>query len=387
MPNKVSPKSIPQENFQEIVGALQIAFEDQFRNYLYSRKNTLNYGELFDPLIDDLIEYATRPAKRVRPLLFLLSYKYFNPKPLTVDEIIRDDSIMKGAMAIELLHAFILIHDDVIDRSELRRNLPTYHKLVEERLGNCSGRARAGENVSIVFGDIVFALAVETFSQNGISSPAQQKGLQKFLKYSCDTGAGEILDILLSIKDISRVKEEEILRTYHLKTTRYTFECPLVLGATLAGAGEDVCEELSRISNPLGLAFQIENDLQEFEIEERSFQSDLLESKKTLLIRKAYDAASEEEKAFIRSCFETPLLKDSVLFKLHELILKTGAYHSLRIQTRELFDQSARALASADFTPTQKAVFSEYIAFMRKQFQKQSRQNTSFAKTISSVKE
>ncbi len=386
MRTKVSCKSKIAHHFSETIQRLQTAFEDDFRNYLYAQKSILNYGELFDPLIDDLIEYATRPAKRVRPLLLLLSYKCFNEKDLSIDEIIKDTGAMRAAMAVELLHAFILIHDDVIDRSELRRNLPTYHKLIEERLGNCSGRTRAGENVSIVFGDIIFALAVETFCHEDKNTVARQKSLKKFLKYSCDTGAGEILDILLSITDISRVKEDDILRTYHLKTTRYTFECPLVLGATLAGASEETCAQLALISNPLGMAFQIENDLQEFEIEERSFQSDLLESKKTLLIRKAYDLSTEQEKAFIRSCFETPLLKDSVLFKLHELILKTGAYHGLRQKTRELFEQADQHLKDSPFHDDQKRVLSEFIQFMQKQFHKQSQRNNSFAKTLSSAK-
>ncbi|MDZ4744363.1 MAG: polyprenyl synthetase family protein [Verrucomicrobiota bacterium] len=384
MRTKVSSKSGPANKFVDTLQTIHLGFENQFRNYLYAQKSKYNYGELFDPLIDDLIEYATRPAKRVRPLLLLLSYKSFNQNTLSLDEIINNSSVMRSAMAVELLHAFILIHDDVIDRSELRRNLPTYHKLVEERLGNCSGRARAGENVSIVFGDIVFALAVETFCNQPCPSETHQKALHKFLKYSCDTGAGEILDILLSIKDIGHVREHEILQTYHLKTTRYTFECPLVLGATLAGAPEETCAQLAKISHPLGLAFQIENDLQEFEIEQRSFQSDLLESKKTLLIMKAYDAASEEEKAFIQSCFETPLLNDTSLFKLHELILKTGAYHELRKKTDELFEEADRHLSESPFTEEQKNTFSEFIKFMQKQFQKQSQRNTSFAKTLSS---
>lgn len=372
MSGKVSAKLNTSPKFREIIEPLQIAFEDQFRNYLYSQREKMHYGEFFDPLFEDLIEYATRPAKRVRPMLLLLSYKLFSKKDLSTEEIINDTPLMRAAMAVELLHAFILIHDDVIDRSELRRNLPTFHKLVEERMGNCAGRTRAGENVSIVFGDIVFALAIETFCSQDISNENRQKAFQKFLKYSCDTGSGEILDILLSIKDLACVKEEEILQTYHLKTTRYTFECPLVLGATLAGSPPEILQELTRLSEPLGLAFQIENDMQEFDLEEKAFQSDLLESKKTLLIRKTYDLANESERAFIRSCFEAPILKNSVLFKLQELILKTGAYHGLREKSQALFDQANNDLESSPFSTHQKQMLAHYIKFLQKQFHKHS---------------
>ena len=116
--------------------------------------------------------------------------------------------------------------------------------------------------------------------------------LAHFLRYITDTGAGEIYDILLGTRDIARVEEADISRMYTLKTTRYTFEAPLVLGALLAGVDDDHLRELAELIEPVGLAFQIQNDLieyQQFKGVDRLRQTDMLEGKKTLLLRAAYD--------------------------------------------------------------------------------------------------
>ncbi|MDX2227894.1 MAG: polyprenyl synthetase family protein [Verrucomicrobiae bacterium] len=355
------------ESLSGNITQIQKGFDDYFRHFLYVQRQSFEYGEFFDPLYNDFEEFASRRAKRIRPLLFLISYQLFNTQspPRTVPEMIRDENLMQVATALELLHAFILIHDDVIDRSEMRRKLPTYHKLVEERLGHFTGRIRTGQNVAIVVGDMVYSLAIQTLLRTNFRSDLKEKTLLKFLEYANDTGAGEVLDILLGGKDVAHVTEEEIIHTYHLKTTRYTFECPLIIGATLAGAEQGVLDTIRRLADPLGLAFQIENDLLEFESGEKAIQHDLIENKKTLLLRRAYDLAGNAERNFMQSCFDSPMLTDAMLFRLHELILETGAFHQLRGEVGGLFARAYTALDESPLNDCQKYVLREFFSHLK----------------------
>ena len=151
--------------------------------------------------------------------------------------------------------------------------------------------------------------------------------LGHFLRYITDTGAGEIYDILLGTRDIARVSEDDIARMYTLKTTRYTFEAPLVLGALLAGASDEVMGELSRLIEPVGLAFQIQNDLieyQKFKGVNRLRQTDLLEGKKTLLLRAAFDHLDDLDRSFLQLCLSTRTSNDTSVSKIEQLIDKSG---------------------------------------------------------------
>ncbi len=342
-------------------------FEAFLARFFHEQAERYAYGDLFEPLYLDMTEFVGRRGKRIRPLLMLGSYRVFGgERPLG------DRELLRAALSLELLHAFILVHDDVIDRSERRRGLSTLHKLVEERLGRIEGAARTGENVALVIGDMLFALAVETLRTADFPADRRDAALGHFLRYITDTGAGEVYDILLGTRDIARVSEEEIGRMYTLKTTRYTFEAPLVLGALLAGANSDALTELSRLIEPVGLAFQIQNDLieyQKFKGVNRLQQTDLLEGKKTLLLRAAFDHLNDLDRSFLQLCLSTRTSNDTSVSKIEQLIDKSGAVALLTGRMNELFGSSEAEVAGSSLTPTQKAGFRELISQIWKQTQ------------------
>src|SRR5476649_1256372 len=123
------------------------SFEVFLARFFQENAERYAYGDLFEPLYLDMTEFVTRRGKRIRPLLLLGSYRIFGG-----GKSFDNTSLLRAALSLELLHAFILVHDDVIDQSERRRRLPTFHKLVEERLGKIEDAARVGENVAVVVG-------------------------------------------------------------------------------------------------------------------------------------------------------------------------------------------------------------------------------------------
>jgi geranylgeranyl diphosphate synthase type I len=323
------------------------------------------YGELFEPLYLDLTEFVSRRGKRIRPILFLLAYRVFGG-----GRGIQDRSLLKAALSLELLHAFILIHDDVIDLSERRRGLPTFHKQVEERLGKILGRERIGHNVAMVVGDMLFALAIETLHSSDFPAEPRHAAMSRFLRYLTDTGVGEVYDILLGARDITRAGEADIARMYTLKTTRYTFEAPFVLGGLLAGAPPERLDDLHRITDPLGLAFQIQNDLIEYShflADDRAMPADLLEGKKTLLLRVAFDRMGDMERSFLQLCLSAAPRNDSSILKIRELIERSGAVGLLERRTEELFVQAARQLEESSLLPDERAGLQVAIEWVRQQ--------------------
>ena len=342
-------------------------FEAFLARFFHENAERYSYGELFEPLYLDMTEFVGRRGKRIRPMLLLGSYRIFGG-----ERGLNDNSLMKAALSLELLHAFILVHDDVIDRSERRRGLSTFHKLVEERMGKLAGAERVGENVAVVIGDMLFALALDTLRGTDFPPAVRDVALSNFLRYITDTGAGEVYDILLGMRDIARVNEPDITRMYTLKTTRYTFEAPMVLGALLAGAEGNLLVELAQLIEPMGLAFQIQNDLieyQKFKGVDRMRQTDILEGKKTLLLRAAYDHLDDLDRSFLQLCLSTRASNDASVSKIEQLIDKSGAVGLLTARMNELFLQSETALDSSSLTPLQREGYREVFAMIRQQTQ------------------
>lgn len=300
------------------------------------------YGDLIEPFYFDVCEYIGRKGKRIRPFLFIQTYHAMGG-----ERSLEDNSLIDSAVSFELLHSFILIHDDLIDQSEKRRGLPTFHKIIESKFNSLEGRERVGQNIALVIGNMLFTLAVRMLHETDFEPNIRQRALSRFLNYVNDTGSGEIYDILSGTRDIARTSREDILKTYHLKTTRYTFEAPCVLGALFANASETAIECLTQMAEHLGLAFQIQNDLAEFahfKPDDYLLQTDLLEGKKTLLLRTAYDQLNDTNRSFLQMCLNSGKRTESTILKIRDLIHQSGAADTLHQLSKKLFETAYHQL-------------------------------------------
>ena len=279
--------------------------------YLAAQREDYLQHAILTPLCDDLTEFVCRPGKRLRPLLFLLAYDVFRrsaaDRGATIPEV-AESELVSVAVSLEFLHAFILIHDDIIDRSE----------------------ARLPDSVQTQLGTLLLACMVET-------------------------GFGEVADIIHSTRDVSKVSVPEIEEMYLLKTTRYTIECPLAMAAVLAGAGMEELATLARIARPAGLAFQIQNDLQEFarfEVSDAEIPADILEGKKTMLMRTAFDRLNETDRSLLQMCLSAGTPSDGTVSMTRDLVAKSGAVGQLSETMASLFaeaDAQTRATGNSFF--------------------------------------
>jgi geranylgeranyl diphosphate synthase type I len=227
------------------------------------------------------------------------------------------------------MHDFLLVHDDVIDRSDLRRGKPTLHRLFNKALSLAGGN-EMGSSLSIAAGDIISALAIDAFLAIDESPARKEKALKKFTDSVMFTGCGEFIDVASGIQKIEKISQREVFRIYTLKTAKYTFEGPMLIGAALAGAQKKELERLSRIGILLGQAFQIQDDLLDMFSSSKEIGkpvlSDLNESKKTLPAWKAYNTLAGKDKKQLKYFLEKDKKTYKDLIKFRKLIKKSGAH-------------------------------------------------------------
>lgn len=221
-------------------------------------------------------DYSLRPAKRVRPALVVLGY-CLERGTLTVPP-----GLWQFAAGLELLHTFLLIHDDVADQAELRRGGPALHRLL--------GHGRAGEDLAVVVGDHLFSRSLEAMLSTELRGAAE--ATRYYLGVCRHTAVGQYLDLSLAHAPLSEVRLHHALRVAHLKTARYGFCAPLVCGAMLAGAGAELREALERVGRHTGLAFQLRDDLLGLFGDERvagkPADGDFVQGKRTFPVLAAY---------------------------------------------------------------------------------------------------
>lgn len=195
-----------------------------------------------------LKEYSTRKAKRFRAIL--VNYGYFLAGGKDRKKI------LAASIFIELIHNYLLIHDDIIDKDELRRGKKSLHRLY-------------GLDMAIVAGDTASALGYEILSCAPFSAENKVLALAKLNETLYSTGYGQMLELSLreKIKSGKKASANEVLTIYKKKTAFYTLVAPLQIGALLAGADKAFLEKIKKFALPLGIAFQIRDDLQDGDIE------------------------------------------------------------------------------------------------------------------------
>ena len=334
--------------------------EDVLRKTLKNHRRSLENIPTLEPSLDNLFSMITNPGKRIRPLLFVGSYRAFcgntsNDLPEHIEQI---------AAALEIFHAFLLVHDDVIDQSTSRRGEPTLHKHIELQH---AVRPRNAECSAIVLGDILQGFVFELLVHEDIESGLQRELIRYFSRMIQLTGAGEALEIHLWDRPLPEVPESWIKSVYELKTALYTFESPLYLGALLAGADAAVFKTIREASVPLGVAFQIENDLHEIGLDFEAFKDvayDLKCGVKTLYLKRLYSRLSDSDQLFLESVLAGSECALEHQARLHRLLQSDAVQAHLETEAMELFAQAEAITAQFHGEPEQKAALKDLHDFI-----------------------
>ncbi|MGH9226777.1 MAG: polyprenyl synthetase family protein [Acidimicrobiales bacterium] len=254
-----------------------------------------------------------------------------------------DPAAIDAGAALELLHTFALIHDDIMDGSSTRRSMETIHVLFEERhaLDGWRGEARRfGEGVGVLVGDLAFVYADKLLA----GAPAD--ALDVFTELRIEVNVGQYLDLVGTARGVAG--EETARRISLFKSGKYTVERPLHLGAALAGRLDVLAAPLSAYGLPLGEAFQLRDDLLgafgDESVTGKPVGEDLREGKPTLL----YAAARARADNRLLDRYGAPDLSEAEISSLQDLLVGSGAvaFVEATIESRV-----AEALAALDSVP------------------------------------
>ncbi|TBR17193.1 hypothetical protein EPO66_03185, partial [bacterium] len=221
--------------------------EKELAQYIKTSDKAYGLNRISPLLYKNIAEFISRSGKRVRPILFCLGYLGFKDKTPA--------GFYRSALSMELIHDFLLVHDDIIDKSLLRRGKPSMHAKLNKYLKDFKNIKFTGEDLAIVIGDVMYAMALDAFMSIKEAPLQKEKALKKLIAAGLYTGAGEFIELIYGASSIEKITPKDIYKIYDLKTANYTFSFPLVTGATLAGASEKETKLLFDYGNYLGRAF------------------------------------------------------------------------------------------------------------------------------------
>ena len=258
-------------------------------------------------------------------------------------------TIVDVGAAFELLHAFALIHDDVMDGSATRRRSPTIHVEFEgvHAVGTWRGEPRRfGEGVAILVGDLACVYADRLM----VDAPPAARQIWNELKI--ELNVGQYLDVLGTARAGTDVATARRIARY--KSGKYTIERPLHLGAALAGRGPELAPSLSAYGDPLGEAFQLRDDiLGTFGDSERTGKpvgDDLREGKPTPLLAEATVRVDDPTGRALLARVGAPDLDDAEVAALQDLLTRCGARSAIEESIAALTERAIGALGSAPLT-------------------------------------
>lgn len=294
------------------------------------------------PLLSSHIrEYVLRPGKRVRSCLFVAAYLGYARAPRP--------GLYRTALAFEMLHNFMLIHDDIIDRSALRRGAPSMHAQLDRYLTRYRNLKFTGSDLGIVVADCIYAMAIEAFLAVRENPKHKEAALRKFTEAAVFTGAGEFVEMLAGARPIGNIALRDIYAIYDLKTAYYTFCAPLVVGSILAGAPQSQISLLTGYGIDLGRAFQINDDILDMCAPEsqtgKTSLTDIKESKKTLLIWHAYRNAGAKDRRMMQRIFDKPAPGRKDMEKIRSVVNATGSVAFGRGKIRSLVRHAASSVS------------------------------------------
>ena len=310
-----------------------------------------------DPSLDeplgDLADLVLGGGKRIRPAYCHWGWLLGGGAP-------DGAGALDGGCALEILHAFALAHDDVMDGSDTRRGAPTvWRKFVDrhrERGWHGEDR-RFGEAAAVLVGDMAMVLADRTLGEVSPETRAVWDALRTELNM------GQYLDVVGSAR--GRASAQEALRVIEHKTARYTVVRPLQLGAALAGRA-DLAAPLARHGLPVGIAFQLRDDVLgafgDPSATGKPVGDDLREAKPTLLMAMARSCASESEREVLDIVGSQ--MDDETVAVVQQVIIDTGALADLEDEIAGLLDEALEALDDLPDVPEAKSALAATARFI-----------------------
>lgn len=311
------------------------------------------------PLLDEAVDYLAG-GKRVRARFAVLGYRAIRPLDLDDDPWAELGVVLDAACALELFHAAALIHDDVIDRSDTRRGRPAAHRhfAALHAASNWRGEAEHfGLAGAILLGDLLQSWADELLQRACDQTEdrlAARNARAHFNRMRSEVAVGQYLDVLEEQRSAFAPSEEQLERSTRIlvyKSAKYSVEAPLLIGAALAGANEAQEQVLSEFGLPVGVAYQLRDDLLgvfgDSEVTGKPTGDDLTEGKRTVLVTLAREDLPSTQRRLFDEMLGDPGLDAGQIEMLQRTIRDSGAARKVEDMITRNIERAEAALDPA----------------------------------------
>lgn len=285
--------------------------------------------------------------------------------PLAGAETVNDlDPVVALALSLEVFHAAALVHDDIMDNSDTRRGKPAAHKAFEALHRDRSysgGSGHFGEATALLVGDLLLAWSDDLLNNalSELDSPAIASATRtQFSRMRQEVTVGQYLDIHEEAAWLHSAESERLeraLRVVTYKSAKYSMEAPLLIGASMAGARTHELEALSAFGLPLGIAFQLRDDVLgvfgDSEVTGKPSGDDLREGKRTVLIALAEAAMPSGAKKIFNEMLGDRALVPEQIEVMQETLQATGALEKIESMISGYVDHAMDALRGANLSP------------------------------------
>jgi len=289
-----------------------------------------------EELVQAIAELTLRGGKRLRPAT---AYAAFRAVRGDADA----DSVLEFSVALELLQTYFLIQDDWMDRDDERRGGPAVHAAFGARLGD----AHLGASLALLASDLASGFSWELLASAPFPSARKPEAFAAFCQMHAEVVYGQQLDVLA---------HDDIERTHDLKTGSYTVRGPLRLGALMGDASADQLAALERFGTPLGVAFQLRDDLLgafgDRTVLGKPAGLDIRAGKPSRVVAEARQALSPIDRAHFDRTFGDAEATDEAVLRATELVVESGARARIESRLTELVERARAALAGAPFDPS-----------------------------------
>lgn len=267
--------------------------------------------------------------------------------------------VVTAAASLEIFHAAALVHDDVIDNSDTRRGRPAAHRALEAShlAAGWAGDATAfGRSAAILLGDLLVAWSDDLFEEGLADAPLARAAAARaeYATMRREVTIGQFLDIAEESAYRTAPDEEHAeraLRVASLKSARYSIQQPLAIGAALAGADREQSAALSDFGHPLGMAFQLRDDVLGVFGDERETGKpsgdDLREGKRTVLIAYARESLAPPARRIVDELVGDPHLSTDQIASLQRTIVESGALDRVEGLIADYAREAQRSLSGA----------------------------------------
>ncbi|MCI1984197.1 MAG: polyprenyl synthetase family protein [Bifidobacteriaceae bacterium] len=322
---------------------------------------------------------SSRGGKRLRALLTLITAEVSVNQHVASSQL-SPEALLDVACAIEIFQTGALVHDDIIDDSDLRRGIPAAHRGLAAIFSDFSANLTTsgpaateqtassstlddnsaqsvGNGLGIMLGDLLATESLLIASTATAGSPLHEPITTAFLRMQKEVEIGQVMDLADTVVrlDDPEAMINNCLAVFRWKTASYTTIAPLELGFLGAGLSPQNSKSWAqRIGTPLGTAFQLADDLIDVDAEPtaagasssgKPLGGDIKEGKHTVLLADALLAASPTDRTALQDAYEAPTRDDATAFSVIDIFKRSGAVESSRRRIASLWKDTEFQLA------------------------------------------